>query len=46
MRMGSVSVQVRPLNRVKVPMEMRPEIRNAPPTSSTAMDRDWDKPSM
>ena len=45
-RMGSERVQVRPLNMVKVPMEMRPLIRNRPPTSSTAMDRDWEKVSI
>ena len=46
MRMGFVKVQVRELNRVKVPMEIRPAMRNPPPTSSTAMDNAWDRPSM
>ena len=40
-RMGPVSIQVRELNRVKVPMEILPMMRKMPPTSSTAMDRPW-----
>ena len=40
-RMGSESVQVRPLNIVKVPMVILPLIRKMPPTNSTAIDSDW-----
>ncbi len=46
MRMGLERVQVKELNRVKVPIEILPLIRKVPPTSSTAMERAWERVSI
>ena len=45
-RIGLVSVQQSELNSANVPTEMRPMIRNVPPTSRTAIESACERPSI